>query len=286
MSVVLGLALGAGLMLVWASFWPVEPRRASKPDGWTARTQDRLIQAGVAGVTPLALAASAAGIGLVVFVVAFGASRSLVIGATFGLIASRAPFALVSYRAARHHAAMREVWPEVVDNLASGIRAGLSLPEAVAQLGERGPERVRPAFSAFAADFRVTGRFVEALDGLKARLADPVADRIIEALRITREVGGTDVGRLLRTLSEFLREDSRTRGELEARQSWTVNAARLAVAAPWIVLAMLSTRSSNAAAFNSATGVMVLILGGAATVVAYRLMVRIGRLPEEARVLR
>jgi tight adherence protein B len=201
-------------------------------------------------------------------------------------MASRAPFALVSYRAARHQAAMRDVWPEVVDNLASGIRAGLSLPEAVAQIGDRGPERVRPAFAAFAADFRVTGRFVEALDELKARLADPVADRIIEALRITREVGGTDVGRLLRTLSDFLRDDARTRGELEARQSWTVNAARLAVAAPWIVLAMLSTRTSNAAAFNSATGVTVLVLGGVATVFAYRLMVRLGRLPVEARVLR
>ena len=39
----------------------------------------------------------------------------------------------------------------------------------------------------------------------------------------------------------FLREDARTRAELETRQSWTVNAARLAVAAPWAVLAMLST---------------------------------------------
>ena len=54
---------------------------------------------------------------------------------------------------------------------------------------------------------------------------------------MAREVGGTDLGRLLRTLSAFLREDARTRAELETRQGWTVNAARLAVAAPWIVLA-------------------------------------------------
>jgi tight adherence protein B len=181
---------------------------------------------------------------------------------------------------------MRDVWPEVVDNLASGIRAGMSLPEALGQLGERGPEAVRPAFRAFAQDYRASGRFSDCLDTLKARLADPVADRIVEALRITRDVGGTDVGRLLRTLSDFLREDARTRGELEARQSWTVNAARLAVAAPWIVLAMLATRGANAAAFNTPTGVTVLAMGGAATVIAYRIMVRLGRLPVEARVLR
>lgn len=286
MSVVLGLALGAGLVLVWSSFWPAQPGREGRPDGWAARTQDRLIQAGVRGVTPAGLVGTAVGLGVVVAVIGAGLSRSVAIGLAFGVIASRAPFALVAQRAARRQAAMRDVWPEVVDNLASGIRAGLSLPEAVAQIGERGPEQVRPAFAAFAADFRVSGRFSDCLDQLKERLADPVADRIVEALRITREVGGTDVGRLLRTLSNFLREDARTRGELEARQSWTVNAARLAVAAPWIVLAMLATRGANATAFNTATGVTVLVAGGAATVVAYRLMIRLGRLPEDARVLR
>ena len=146
---------------------------------------------------------------------------------------------------------LRQLWPEVVDHLGSGIRAGLSLPEAVAQIGERGPVELREAFTAFAEDYRATGRFGDCLDALKARLADPVADRIVEALRITRDVGGTDLGRLLRTLSTFLREDVRTRGELEARQSWTVNAARLAVAAPWIVLALLATRPEAAAAYDT-----------------------------------
>jgi tight adherence protein B len=145
---------------------------------------------------------------------------------------------------------------------------------------------LREPFTAFAEDFRASGRFGDCLDALKARLADPVADRIVEALRITRDVGGTDVGRLLRTLSQFLRDDARTRGELEARQSWTVNAARLAVTAPWLVLALLATRPANAAAYNSPSGVSVLLIGGASTVLAYRIMVRIGRLPQESRVLR
>ena len=123
-------------------------------------------------------------------------------------------------------------------------------------------------------------------DRLKERLSDPVADRLIESLRIAREVGGSDLGRLLRTLSAFLREDARTRAELETRQGWTVNAARLAVAAPWIVLAMLSTRPDSLQAYSRPAGVLVLAVGAGLTLVAYRLMVRIGRLPEEGRVLR
>ena len=173
-----------------------------------------------------------------------------------------------------------------MDHLGSGIRAGLALPEAVAQIGERGPVELREAFTAFAEDYRATGRFGESLDALKARLADPVADRIVEALRLTRDVGGTDLGRLLRTLSTFLREDVRTRGELEARQSWTVYAARLAVAAPWIVLALLATRPEAAAAYDTPAGLAVLAVGGACTVVAYLVMLRIARLPDDPRVLR
>ena len=66
----------------------------------------------------------------------------------------------------------------------------------------------------------------------------------------------------------------------------TVNAARLAVAAPWIVLALLSTRPESVPEYDTAAGAAVLAAGAVATLVAYRLMVRIGRLPEEGRVLR
>jgi len=68
--------------------------------------------------------------------------------------------------------------------------------------------------------------------------------------------------------------------------SWTVNAARLAVAAPWIVLAMLSSRPGSLQAYSRPAGVLVLAIGGVLSLVAYRVMVRIGRLPEEGRVLR
>ena len=286
MSAVLGLALGAGVFLVWMAFWaPGAPTERAR-GGWYERTQDQLIRAGAPGVTPWALVATSVTIGAFIALFAGGGSGSPVIGVAFGLIAARGPFALVGMRAAKRQLSMRDVWPEAVDQLASGIRAGLSLSEALGQLGERGPEQVREPFTSFAEDFRASGRFGDCLDALKARLADPIADRIVEALRITRDVGGTDVGRLLRTLSQFLRDDARTRGELEARQSWTVNAAKLAVAAPWVVLALLSTRPANAAAYNTASGVTILVIGGVSTVLAYRLMVRIGRLPEESRVLR
>ena len=93
------------------------------------------------------------------------------------------------------------MWPEAVDHLASAVRAGLSLPEALTQLGARGPEPLRAAFDAFGRDYQATGRFSDCLDRLKQRLSDPVGDRVVEALRIAREVGGGDLGRMLRSLA-------------------------------------------------------------------------------------
>ena len=286
MGVICGLLLAAGVLSIWLSCWTPAPGPRATRGRWTLGLQDVLVHAGAGSVTPAGFVGASILLGSVVLLLGFALTRSLPIAAAFAVISGAGPWALVRSRAGRRRAQLREVWPEVVDHLTSGVRAGLSLPEAVAQIGERGPVELREPFRAFAQDYRSSGRFEESLVSLKLRLADPVADRVIEALRITRDVGGTDLGRLLRTLSTFLREDLRTRGELEARQSWTVAGARIAAAGPWVVLALLATRPEAASAYNTPMGALVLGLGALCSLVAYQLMLRIGRLPQDARVLR
>ncbi len=286
MGTLIGLGLGIGLFCCYWACWEPEPRAPRRRPRLLSELEDELRRAGLGAVGGWTFASCSLGCGLAVLALVVTVSRSVTIAACFAVLAGWAPTVLVRLRARQRRVVMRELWPEAVDHLASGIRAGLSLPEALALLAERGPAPLRPAFRDFAEDYRATGRFADCLDRLKAELADPVADRIIEALRLTREVGGSDLGRLLRTLATFLREDARTRSELEARQSWTVNAARLAVAAPWIVLALMATRPEAVTAYNSAAGALVLGVGAGVSVVAYRVMMRIGRLPQETRVLR
>jgi tight adherence protein B len=285
MGALVGLLFGLGCLLVWRS-GSRPPARPERGDGWHDRTRDLLAQAGIEGVTPRQLAGVSAALGLVVFVLVLGTSQVPVIALLFGGFAGAVPLVLVRRRRSQRSIELREVWPEAVDNLASGVRAGLSLPEALAQLGVRGPEQLRSPFRRFGEDYRATGRFAESLDTLKRNLADPVGDRVVEALRMAREVGGTDLGRLLRTLSAFLREDARTRAELETRQGWTVNAARLALAAPWVLLLLLATRPTAVEAYNTPAGTFVLLVGGGVSFAAYRVMLRIARLPTERRVLR
>ncbi|MFJ7750598.1 type II secretion system F family protein [Arthrobacter sp. NPDC097144] len=284
MSAAVGLLLGLGLFLVWRSCW-VMPAPSVRPHR-SSRLEDELLQAGIQRVTPRAVVASSVASGLLVALLVLAGTGGIPIAVCFGLFGSGVPLFLVRWQARKQRSSRAELWPDAVDHLRSAIRAGLSLPEALIQLGENGPQELRQPFRDFAADYRSGGQFDHSLTRLKANLADPVADRIVEALRLTREVGGSDLGRLLGTLNEFLRDNARTRSELLARQSWTVNAARLAVAAPWIVLMLLASRPEAIAAYNSAAGAAVLAAGIVISVLCYRLMLRIGALPEEERVLR
>ncbi|MGP5306761.1 type II secretion system F family protein [Brachybacterium alimentarium] len=284
----LGLIAGLGLLSIWWSLWEQDGHSVRR--GRIARAMDRmrddLVTVGLTSVPPAAVPALSAGLGLVVSAALWSLSGAVVPSVTIGAASMALPIVFLRSAARRRTTELREVWPEAVDHVNSAIRAGLSLPEALVQLSHKGPEGLRPAFHEFSLDYQASGDFAACLDRLKTRLADPVGDRIVEALRITRDVGGTDLGGLLRTLATFLREDARTRAELEARQSWTINAARLALVAPWAVLALMSTRPQAAQAYDSPMGMSMILIGAAVSLVAYRVMLRIARLPQDERVLR
>ena len=282
MTWLLGAVLGLGVVLAVSPWlWP-RTERSTDPRP-RARLLDRLTQAGLDGIPPLALAAVSLLAGVLAAGIALAFAPVVAVAAAAFVAGAAAPVLAVRWRAKRRRRAQAAVWPDVVDHLVSAARSGLALPDAVAQLEHAGPAITRPAFAAYAADHRATGSFGYALDRLKDRLADPVGDRIIETLRMAREVGGTEVTTVLRELAAYLRVDLASRGELEARQTWIVSAARLGVAAPWIVLLILSTRPEAAQAYNSAGGIVLIAGGAVVTFIAYRVMLRIGALPTEAR---
>lgn len=279
------MLFGCGLLLAWRSR-PRTHRAAGSARSGVGRRRELLQQAGVEGVGPAQLLGAQVACCLVAFGTVLTVTSTTSIAACFGSFSFMVPVLLLRRMRFRRRTALRAQWPEAIDNLASAVRAGLSLPEGLAGVAVHGPADLRPAFASFGARYRSNGQFHECLDQLKADLADPVGDRVCETMRLAREVGGSDVGTVLRTLSHLLRSDARTRAELETRQGWIVNSARLAAAAPWLVLLLLSTQSRTVTAFDSPAGNVVLGIGAAVCVTAYRLMLRIGRLPDDIRVLR
>lgn len=282
MTVLLGALLASGLLLCLSPWlWPPRPpEERVRRRGRLARLTE---EAGLGAVDPRLVTVAITATALVAASVIWLLTGLPVLAVLGGLAGAAAPVLYLRARRMRLRKARRQLWPDVCDLLIASIRVGLSLPDAVASLAESAPAMLRPAFIVFARDLRATGRFETSLDRLKSALADPIADRIIETLRMARQVGGTELTSVLRALSSSVRADAALRGEVEARQSWIRGAAVLGAVAPWVILGLLVMRPEGAEAYGSPEGVIVICVGAIVSVLAFRIMLRIGRLPEPRR---
>lgn len=281
MIVVWGGTLAAGILLMLSPWlWPRQVQPSHRVEGVLRRLLEDAGYAHVPARAPVVVA--------VVLAVSASAACWLVLplpaltvlAAASGLAA---PFFWLRGRTRRRQRARRGLWPDVCDLLIASVRAGMSLPDAIASLRTSAPPELRPAFAGFAADVTASGHFDSSSTRLKSVLADPVADRIIETLRMARQVGGTELVPVLRALGSSVRADTALRAEVEARQSWIRGAAVLGVVAPWVILALLAMRPEGAQAYASPEGVVMTALGAGVSFVAFQLMLRLGRLPQQRR---
>ena len=114
---------------------------------------DDLAQAGYRGIGPRLLLAACGIAFLLIFLTVTALTGVPAIALCFAVMAGWVPVAVVRVRARSRRAHLRDLWPDAVDNVTSAVRAGLALPEALAQLSVRGPEELRPAFADFASDY-------------------------------------------------------------------------------------------------------------------------------------
>lgn len=216
--------------------------------------------------------------------VVFLFSHSLVIAAAFSLFVGI--FVLLAQRKSENKRSsdIQSACPEIIDHLISGLQSGLSLNESLVGLSLRGPMVTQPYFGIFREDVYRTGDFIGALERVKSQLGEPSTDQIIEALLISKTLGGAELINILRLLGNFIREDSTLRREISVKQNWIKNSAHLSAGAPWILLLLLSTQPATAASFATISGIAVLLSGLIMTCVAYLWMNKLGQLPQPARV--
>lgn len=282
MTLLLGALLAAGLLLGLSPWmWPVRDKPAARER--RGRAARLLEEAGLGEVGQRSLVSAIAAAGVVAAAAAWLLTGIPVLALLAGVTGAAAPVLFLRARRVRLRRLRRQLWPDVCDLLVASIRVGLSLPDALAGLGDSAPVMLRPAFAVFARDLQATGRFDASLDRLKVALADPIGDRIVETLRMARQVGGTELTNVLRALSSSVRTDAALRGEVEARQSWIRGAAVLGAVAPWVILGLLVMRPEGASAYGTPEGVVVICVGAVVSVLAFRIMIRIGRLAEPRR---
>jgi tight adherence protein B len=211
-------------------------------------------------------------------------SQSLVISIAFSLFVGIFITVAQNKSADKKSLEIQSAAPEMIDHLITGLQSGLSLSESLSGLAIRGPSVLAPYFEDFQGELRESGDFYGSLERVKHELAEPSTDLVIEAILISKTLGGAELMNILRLLGNFIREDLALRREISIKQNWIKNSAHLSAGAPWILLLLLSTQRSTVEAFSNTAGIMILFSGLLMTSIAYLWMNRLGRIPQQTRI--
>ncbi len=248
------------------------------------RVREFMVQAGLSDVRLPELVAIVA-----VLTVTGGAAGYILLGtaaAPFAaLAAGAAPFAAARARRDARRAAAAEAWPRMIEEVRlQTTTMGRSIPQALLDVGLRGPEGLRPAFAAAHREWLISTDFARTVAVLKDRLADPTADAVCETLLIAHEIGGSDVDARLAALIEDRVQDLQGRKDARSKQAGAKFARLFVLIVPvgmalagWTIADGRSAYETTGGRLGVATGVL-LMLG--CWVWAGRIM----RLPAEERV--
>lgn len=284
----LAVAAAAGVHLLWTALVlgrtglkpvpdPTRPRRRTM--------QEWLVQAGLGDVKPSEFAGVMAALFLVGAALAYAVFGGVLPALATGLFAATFPPATYRRRRATRRSKAQEAWPRMIEEIRILTGSlGRSIPQAVTDVGRRGPVELRPAFAAAQREWLLSTDFDRTLSVLKDRLADPTADAACETLLIAHELGGTDLDRRLAALAEDRIQDTQGRKDARAKQAGVRFARRFVLIVPiGMALAGMSVGNGRAA-YATALGQVLVVSGIAMTVACWLWAGRIMRLPEEQRV--
>jgi len=273
-------AVAASLLVGWlVGAWPPPPRlRPVRPP-----RGEWLVQAGIGvGLVPFWLAVGM--VGLLAFLVVWIFSGLLVVALPAAVLALFLPKISLMRRRARRMLDLQAAWPDGLRDLVASISSGMSLGRALEQLSVTGPVPLRAAFAQFSSLSRAIG-VVPALESVKADLAHPTSDRIIEVMIVAHERGGPIVLSILRDLTDATTKDMWAGEELSTLALEQKINARVVFVIPWVVLAFITTRPGPFRDFyTSAAGLLVVAVGGAASLFGIWIASKLGKEPDEPRV--
>ena len=179
----------------------------------------------------------------------------------------------------------RSAWPTFVDLYVSAIQSGVSLADAFSYVADFQLPEFQQELRQLDFDLAKGRGFVDALQSFKKRLGFSQADLFVESLTLAFLHGSQNVIDFLENQASSVRTENSTQGAIEARNGAIITVAKLGLLAPWIMVAVLSVNETNRAAYFSDAGGILLFMGFAISLVAYRLIITAGRSYETRRLL-
>lgn len=193
-------------------------------------------------------------------------------------------FEVLQSRAKSRRRAIGRSWPEVLDALISGASSGIHPTQTFAELAESGPVLLRRYFATMRKNLEFGASYRDTIQILKAELSEVHSDRLVELLLIIDAAGGLGFYESLKAQAAVARQDLALWGEIEAKQGWVTGTAKIAIAAPWIIVVLLSMQPGNLQVYSSQAGTTILIMGLVVSIFAYRLIRLLGGFDSPPRV--
>ena len=188
------------------------------------------------------------------------------------------PGILLNQRKTKMQDQKMQQWTLLIDDLTSGVRAGLTISEALAQALQNCEEPLRSDFQEAILEINRSGQVSKVISILKNQITDTVGVATLKLLQVVLKTGANDLATSLSILSNSSRENHNLIQELKAKQSWVLNGARISVISPWLVLLALWTQESVRNAYQNLIGQLILILVAVVGLFGYLVMKRIGRI--------
>jgi tight adherence protein B len=244
-----------------------------------------LVRAGLADVRAGQFAAVMAVFFIAGAVLTFALFGGVAPALSGGICGGLTPVAAHRSRAERRRAQAREAWPRLIEEvrLLTGS-VGRSIPQALLDVGRRGPAELRAAFRAAEREWLISTDFERTVRVLKDNLADPTADVICETLLVAYEVGGSDLERRLAALAEDRERDLQERKDAVAKQSGVRFARRFVLIVPLGMAVAGLSIGAGRDAYRTATGQLAVLVAVLALTACWLWAGRLLRIPDDGRV--
>lgn len=160
----------------------------------------------------------------------------------------------------RRQGEIQAAWPDGLRHLVASVRSGSTLPHAVGELATSGPESLRTVLDPFPRLMRLLG-FHVALESIRAQVADPTTDRVVEVMLVAHEAGGALTADILDDLAVATTADLRATEEMHTAALEQHLNARIVFVLPWLVLVLLTAAEGAYREFYRSTGAGLFVIG-------------------------
>lgn len=266
----------------WTGIGPGDRRPSSSR---RPRLDEWMAQSGLTQVRPVQLVAVTALVsvmGAAVGAVVFG---SLLPALALAIAAAAWPAAAIRQRRARRMAVAQEAWPRMIEEIRVLTGSlGRSVPQALFDVGRRGPEELRDAFETAHREWVLTTDFPRTIAVLEDLLADPTADATLETLLVAHELGGSTLNGRLEALAADRVTDVHSRRDARAKQSGVRFARKFVLLVPGGMALVGLQIGDGRAAYRTTTGQIAVVVGIALVALCWAWAGRMLVIPDERRV--